>query len=135
MFLRRLDAADAIVICPSNPWVSVDPILSIPGIREVCERKQVLAVSPIIAGQALKGPAAKMYAELGIPPSAEAVAAHYGDLLAGFILDNQDREQGDRLHGVGLPCLVTDTIMRDAPGRSRLAREVLAFLKTLPLAV
>ncbi|MGH2606394.1 MAG: 2-phospho-L-lactate transferase, partial [Anaerolineales bacterium] len=75
--LEALRTADAVVFGPSNPWVSVDPILAVPGIRHALEGKRVLAVSPIVGGRALKGPAAKMFAELGIPPSAVAVAGHY----------------------------------------------------------
>ena len=72
--------ADAIVICPSNPWVSIAPILAVTGIRSALEAKKIYAVSPIIGGQAVKGPAAKMYRELGIEPSALAVAKHYQNL-------------------------------------------------------
>src|SRR5215207_4520152 len=81
-------SADAILICPSNPWVSIDPILKvIPKIE-----KPVIAVSPIIGGQTVKGPAAKMYRELGIEPSALAVANHYRGLAAGFVLDTVDKQ-------------------------------------------
>ncbi|MCP4372855.1 MAG: 2-phospho-L-lactate transferase, partial [Deltaproteobacteria bacterium] len=88
--LEAVRQADLVVICPSNPWVSVDPILALPGMREAVSARPVIAVSPIIGGKAVKGPAAKMYAELGIQPSARAVAAHYGSLLAGLMLDEVD---------------------------------------------
>jgi LPPG:FO 2-phospho-L-lactate transferase len=90
--LEAIQAADWVVICPSNPWVSIDPILAVPGIRSALRRKTVLAVSPIIGGEAVKGPVAKMYREMGIQPSAGAVASHYRDLLDGFVIDDQDRD-------------------------------------------
>ena len=88
--LEAIREADWILICPSNPWVSIDPILAVPGIRAALESKIVLGVSPIIGGEAVKGPAAKMYREMGIQPTAGAVAAHYGKLLDGFVIDEQD---------------------------------------------
>ncbi|HDD55509.1 MAG TPA: 2-phospho-L-lactate transferase [Chloroflexi bacterium] len=90
--LDAIQAADLVLICPSNPWVSIDPILAVPGIRSALGSKTVLGVSPIICGEAVKGPAAKMYREMGIQPSAGAVAAHYGDLLDGFVIDDLDRD-------------------------------------------
>jgi LPPG:FO 2-phospho-L-lactate transferase len=90
--LDAIHCADWVVICPSNPWVSIDPILAVPGIRSALESKTILGVSPIIGGKAVKGPAAKMYRELGITPSARAVAEHYQGLLAGFVIDDQDQE-------------------------------------------
>ncbi|MFQ5615466.1 MAG: 2-phospho-L-lactate transferase [Anaerolineales bacterium] len=137
--LNRSSEADALVICPSNPWVSVDPILAVPGIRSAIQhfalraaarsgrRARTVAVSPIIGGQAVKGPAAKMYAELGIEPSALAVARHYGSLLTGFVFDQVDREQEVAIRELGIEPLVTDTLMKTPAGRRRLAEEVLAF--------
>jgi LPPG:FO 2-phospho-L-lactate transferase len=122
---EALDAADAVVICPSNPWVSVDPILRI--LKKI--DKPVVAVSPIIGGKTVKGPAAKMYAELGIEPSALAVAEHYRDLLAGFVLDNQDKQLSDNLKTSKI--LVTDTLMNSTADRARLATDVLQFVGSL----
>ncbi|MCW5875762.1 MAG: 2-phospho-L-lactate transferase [Anaerolineales bacterium] len=122
-----LIAADLVVICPSNPWVSVAPILAIDGLRAAVADKPVLAVSPIIGGQAVKGPAAKMFRELGIAPSALAVAQHYGDLLAGFVLDTADAGQAEAVQGLGIMPLATATLMQDTAGRARLAAEVLEF--------
>ena len=82
--------ADAVVICPSNPWVSIAPILAVADIRSALEAKKICAVSPIIGGQVVKGPAAKMYRELGIEPSALAVARHYQNLITGFVFDEVD---------------------------------------------
>ena len=117
-------SADAILICPSNPWVSIDPILKvIPKIE-----KPVLAVSPIIGGQTVKGPAAKMYRELGIEPSALAVANHYRGLAAGFVLDTVDKQLEGEIMGLSMQTLVTNTLMNSLDDRSRLAEDVLNFL-------
>ena len=95
--LDAIDAADYVVVCPSNPWVSIDPIIHLPGVRQTLGGKVVVAVSPIIGGKALKGPAAKMYQELGITPSVIAVAEHYGDLLTGLVVDEIDQILTKRL--------------------------------------
>jgi LPPG:FO 2-phospho-L-lactate transferase len=128
--LSCLDSVDGIVICPSNPYVSVDPMLHLPGMRDALMEASapVVAVSPIVGGTAIKGPTAKMMRELAIPNTASAVAAHYGDLLDGFILDEQDRELKDAL---GLPAVVTQTVMITLQDRVDLARNVLAFIQTL----
>jgi LPPG:FO 2-phospho-L-lactate transferase len=142
--LEALEGADAVVICPSNPWVSVEPILAVPGVRErlghtgmdtggnlrdfIGTRRKVVAVSPIIAGQAVKGPAAKMYAELGVEPSALAVARHYGGLLEGFVFDKQDVACLDDVRALGIRPLVTETLMKTPADRKRLAGEVLDFI-------
>jgi len=125
--LAAMREADLVVICPSNPWVSVDPILSIPGVRPAIDGRLVVAVSPIVGGQAVKGPAAKMYAELGIEPSALAVARHYGELLDGFIMDNLDVDQAGDVKESGVHPVVTDTIMNTRQDRLRLAKMVLEF--------
>jgi len=119
-----LVSADAIIICPSNPWVSIDPILRvIPKIN-----KPVVAVSPIIGGKTVKGPAAKMYAELGIEPSALAVARHYGNLLSGYVLDDIDAELSDKIE---TRTLVTNTLMNNLTDRARLATDVLHFIGSI----
>jgi LPPG:FO 2-phospho-L-lactate transferase len=139
--LEALDSADLIVFCPSNPWVSIDPILAIPGIREAIaphlgdggtkdqgkRERPVLAMSPIIGGKTVKGPAAKMYAELGIQPSALAVARHYRPLLTAFVLDIQDAEQADAIQALGIRTLTTNTLMVSPEERRRLALETLDF--------
>jgi LPPG:FO 2-phospho-L-lactate transferase len=124
---EALEQADLVVICPSNPWVSIDPILAVPGTRLALATRCILAVSPIIAGQAVKGPAAKMYAELGIPPSSVSVAQHYKNLLAGFILDNLDVDQATAVQDLGIAPLVTNTLMKTSLDRTRLAKEVVEF--------
>ena len=127
--LEAIRDAGLVIVCPSNPWVSIDPILAVPGVRDAIENSQapVLAVSPIIAGQTIKGPAAKMYAELGIKPSAIAVARHYGTLLSGFILDVLDRDLLASLQIDRHQVLVTETVMKTREDRCRLAQEVLSF--------
>ncbi|GAB4455265.1 MAG: 2-phospho-L-lactate transferase [Anaerolineales bacterium] len=121
---EALQSADAVVICPSNPWVSVDPILRvIPKIN-----KPVFAVSPIIGGETVKGPAAKMFAELGIEPSALAVARHYGALLRGFVMDSVDAQLAEEVRGLNMRVCVTNTLMKSLDDRMQLAREVVRFI-------
>ena len=126
--LQAINKADAIVICPSNPWVSIDTILAVPGIHSALASKPVVAVSPIISGQTVKGPAAKMFSELGLPPSALSVARHYGNILSGFILDERD---SDLLELFTVPTSVTDTLMKNQDDRRRLAQDVLNLINTL----
>lgn len=127
--LAALLEAELVVICPSNPWVSIDPILNIPGIWDAMKGRTVVAVSPIIGGQAIKGPAAKMYGELGIAPSAYAVAKHYRGLITGFVLDNVDKAFEEQM---SWPTLVTDTIMKNRGDRLHLAEALLDFAAGLP---
>jgi len=129
--LYAIKECDLVIICPSNPWVSVAPILSVPGIRSALENKIIVAVSPIIGGQAVKGPAAKMFTELGIEPSALAVAKHYGNLLRGFVFDRVDEVQKPDIAGLGIMPLAIDTLMKDRAARARLAKEVLEFGQSL----
>lgn len=125
--IATIRAADVIVICPSNPWVSIDPLLAVPGIYDEVKKKEVIAVSPIIAGETIKGPAAKMYHELGISPSATAVAKHYIGILSGFIFDTVDAELDEEIENLGLRTLITNTVMLNEYDRQRLAQEVLEF--------
>ncbi len=130
--LAALAAAEAIILCPSNPFLSIDPILALRGVREALQRAHpVVAVTPIVGGQALKGPAAKMMAELGLEVSPVTVAAYYQDFLDGFVLDAVDAGQAARIEALGPRVLVADTVMRTPDDRARLACEVLAFAKTL----
>ncbi len=122
-----LDAAHLVVLCPSNPFVSLDPILALPGIRKTLKAKRVVAVSPIIGGQAIKGPAAKMFRELGLDPSPLSVARRYADFLNGLVIDQADAHLSSAIERLGISVLVTDALMRDRADRARLAREVLQF--------
>jgi LPPG:FO 2-phospho-L-lactate transferase len=126
--LDALNHAEGIIICPSNPWVSISPILAIPGIRDAMTNKPLIAISPIVGGKAIKGPAAKMYAELGWEASALSVARHYGTALTGFVLDEKDQGLLDDVRQSGIIPYVTNTIMLTPVDRRRLAEEVLAFL-------
>lgn len=123
--LPALQHADLIIICPSNPWVSIDPILAVPGVKAAMHGKPVLAVSPIIGGKTVKGPAAKMYQELGINPSATAVANHYAGLIQAFVLDETDRALQAEVRAAGVACMEAQTIMHAAADRLRLAEEIL----------
>lgn len=125
--LDAVVAADLVLICPSNPWVSVAPILAVSGIREAIAKKVVIAVSPIIGGRAVKGPAAKMFSELSIEPSALAVAQYYGSLLKGFVFDEVDSAYSTSIQGLGIMPLATATLMQDRADRARLAGEVIDF--------
>ena len=120
-----LDRADLVVLCPSNPFVSLDPILSLADMRDRLRGQRTVAVSPIIGGQAVKGPAAKMFRELGQEPTAVAVARHYADFLDGFVIDRVDADQRTDIERLNMRVLVTDTLMRDRADRARLAREML----------
>lgn len=123
-----LEAADLVVIAPSNPYVSIGPILALPGVLELLERRRVVAVSPILGGYALKGPAAKMMAELGEVPSALSVARRYRDFLDGFVLDRVDAALAPAVEAMGIRPLVTDTVILDPPARARLAEEILQWV-------
>ena len=131
--LEALRTADLVVFCPSNPWVSINPILAVPGVRRELEEGRrrrglpVVAISPIIGGKTVKGPAAKMFSELGIVPSALAVAEHYGRLCSGFVLDLLDEKLVPEVQRLGLQTLATGTLMNSDADRLRLAVEVLDF--------
>lgn len=125
--LQALEQADLVIICPSNPWVSIDPILELPGMRTALAKSLIIAVSPIIGGKTVKGPAAKMFLEMGIEPSALSVAQHYGKLLDGFVLDNLDKDLAQAIDNLGIKAYVTDAIMKSRSDRRRLAQETLIF--------
>lgn len=118
-----IDECDVVVVGPSNPYVSIDPILCLDGVREALSRKPVVALSPIVGGAAIKGPLATMIQELtGEPASAGAVARHYRGLLRAMVV-----ERGDEGTVASMPVRGTSTVMRTRDDRLRLAREVLAF--------
>jgi LPPG:FO 2-phospho-L-lactate transferase len=127
--LQGIREADAVVFCPSNPWVSIDPILKIRGISAALAGKRAVAVSPIIAGQTVKGPAAKMFAELGIEPSALAVAKHYGSLISDFVLDTLDASLAAELSASGIRTLTVNTLMKSNKDRQQLAQDVLHLIE------
>jgi LPPG:FO 2-phospho-L-lactate transferase len=129
--LDRIENADAVVICPSNPWVSIDPILSVAGIRASAIRKKIVAVSPIIGGKTIKGPAAKMFKELHISPSALAVKEHYEGLIHGFIIDRIDMALSTKMQSSMMKILVTNTYMKSRNDRRLLAENVLNLIHSL----
>jgi LPPG:FO 2-phospho-L-lactate transferase len=119
--------ADAVIICPSNPFISIGPILAVPGVRDALRETEatVAGITPIIGGKALKGPAADMLRDLGHEVSAAAIAALYEDLLDVFILDETDSEAAAHIQSLGLQVFSTDTVMNTLDDKQRLARYVL----------
>jgi LPPG:FO 2-phospho-L-lactate transferase len=128
--IRAFETADLVLIAPSNPFVSIDPILNVYPIRALLMDlpQAVIAVSPIVGGQAVKGPAAKMMQELGLPLASRTVAQYYGELIDGFVYDVQDAGQGDDL-ALATRCL--DTMMHNEADRIRLAKEIIQFAEVL----
>ena len=120
---------EAVVICPSNPYVSVAPILGIPAVTAFMAAREVpvVAVSPIVGGAAVKGPAAKMMAELGAETSALGIARHYGARIDGIVIDRVDAALADGIASLGLAVHVAQTVMRTQEDSRALARETLAF--------
>jgi LPPG:FO 2-phospho-L-lactate transferase len=125
-----------VVVCPSNPFVSVAPILAVPGVRPALAQAKApkVAVTPIVGGQAIKGPAAKMLAELGHDVSALGVARYYKDWVDGFVLDVQDASLAHGIEGLGLKVRVADTMMRNDADKRRLADDVLDFVDELAVS-
>jgi len=124
--------SEGIVICPSNPIVSIGPILSIKGVREALKRTEakVVGISPIVGGATIKGPADKLMRGLGIEVSAYGVAQLYSDFLDYFIIDNVDRALAERIENLGIKVIVTNTIMRSMEDKVRLARLVVDIIKS-----
>jgi LPPG:FO 2-phospho-L-lactate transferase len=127
--LEAIANADAVLISPSNPVVSIAPILSIPGIREaVTARRRVVAgVSPIVAGAPVAGMADKLMPAVGLDVTAAGVAAGYADFLSGWVVDERDRESVPRIESIGLRVAVTDTIMGDDDAAERVAHVALGL--------
>jgi LPPG:FO 2-phospho-L-lactate transferase len=123
-----IQRADVILIAPSNPWLSIAPLLALRGARDLLMTRNVprLAVTPIISGKAIKGPAAKIMQELGFEVSARAVAEYYGEIINGFVYDERDMSAPPpRIHH-----LMLDTLMTSDADRARLARQTLAWIAT-----
>lgn len=115
--LEAISAAKAILIAPSNPWLSIDPLLAVPALRAALENRSVplVAVSPLVGGNSVKGPTAKLMGELGLVVNNAAISRHYGSLLDGMVINSGDDEPG------GLKILATDTLMKSAADRERVA--------------
>lgn len=129
--IEAIQEADGVIICPSNPIVSIGPILAIRKIREALRETgaKVVAISPIIAGETVKGPADKLMNGLGIEPSAYSVANLYRDFLDAFILDEVDSEQKQKIEALGLKAITANTIMRSLQDKAELARIALETLE------
>jgi LPPG:FO 2-phospho-L-lactate transferase len=123
-------AADAVILAPSNPFISIGPILAVPGMKQALSRTAapVLAVTPIVGGRALKGPAARMLQELGHPASALGVAQIYRGLVDAFVLDKQDMALKEEIKALGMRVSTTDTVMSNLDDKARLARHLLELL-------
>ena len=128
--VNALRQSDAIILCPSNPLLSIDPILALPTMRRVmaASRSPKIAVSPLVGGQALKGPAAKLMQELNMDVSATGVARHLHDVLTDFVIDHADASEEQAIKDLGLRTLVTGTIMTNNETKVQLAQEILEFI-------
>lgn len=124
---------NAVIICPSNPYISIDPMLAMPELKQALKRcpAPIVAVSPIVGGQALKGPTAKMMAELGAPVGAQTVAAHYAGIIDGFVLDPADATLAEAIHAAGIRTCVAPSVMRTLLDRVRLGQAVYEFAESL----
>ncbi len=131
--IEALDAARVILVCPSNPVVSIGPILALPGVREALLRSSApkLAISPIVAGAPVKGPADRLLRGIGAEVSARGVARLYHDWIDGYLLDERDRREARDVEELGLATRVVDTIMRDAQAAARLAEATLELAEQL----
>lgn len=127
------EALEAIILCPSNPFLSIEPLLNLNGVRDAMRLSSapVVAVSPIVAGLAIKGPAAKMMRELAMPATALAVAEYYGDLLDGFVIDESDAALADSISALGIEVAICPTVMKTIEDRIELAETVVDFAKSI----
>jgi LPPG:FO 2-phospho-L-lactate transferase len=125
--LKAIERATGIVLCPSNPLISIRPILAVPGIREALgkRRADVLAVCPIVDGKSLKGPSDRMLAQLGFDVSALGVARMYEDICSTFVIDSADAGEREAIERLGMRVVVTSTVMRTDEDKDNLARQVL----------
>ncbi len=130
---EALRSARVVLVCPSNPVVSIGPILAVPGVRQsvAASGAPVVAVSPIVAGAPVKGPADRLLRGIGIEVSARGVASLYRGLAHGFVLDERDADQEPDVLALGMRCAVVDTIMRDRHAAAALARAALTLADTL----
>jgi LPPG:FO 2-phospho-L-lactate transferase len=132
-FAAALECANAIIICPSNPFLSIDPILALAGVRARLESSgvPVIAVSPIVGGNAVKGPLAKMMSEQKTPPTSLSIARYYGRLVQGWLIDEADRDEAAAIEALGCTVRVTRTLMATLDDKSHLARAALDFAADL----
>ncbi len=127
--LEAIRDAGRILICPSNPLISIGPILAVPGVRDAlrARRKDVIAVCPIVGGKSLKGPSDKMLAQLGYDPSAQGVAKLYCDFTGTFVIDPADEPQTDAIRALGMGVAVIPTVMQTRGDKRKLARALLSL--------
>lgn len=125
--IAAIGAAEAVLIAPSNPWLSIDPVLAVPAIRQalIDTPAPVIVVSPLVEGKAVKGPTTKLMGELGLAVNNQTIAMHYRDFADGMVIHGEDVAPAD------LPVMRTDTLMRDAPDRERVARAALNLARAL----
>jgi LPPG:FO 2-phospho-L-lactate transferase len=130
--IESIRNSDVVIICPSNPFISIGPILAVPEVGDALKQTaaQVIAITPIIAGQALKGPAADMLRDLGHEVSARGVAAIYQDFVKLFVLDETDRALQSSIENLGIKVAVLDTIMKTLEDKERLAQQVLDLVNS-----
>ncbi len=127
--IMTADALSAIIICPSNPYLSIDPILSVPGIRDGLRKcgVPVIAVSPVVSGDSMKGPTSKIMRELGIPCSATAIGHHYRGLIDGLLIDNDDASLEAEIADLGIAVKLSDIVMRSTEDRCTVAKTAVQF--------
>jgi len=129
--LKSLKESDAIVFCPSNPFVSIDPILALKGVREIIDQKFVVCISPIIGGNAVKGPLAKMFIELGFQPSIQAVVKHYCGLVDCVFIDSVDTNEISLETRSSIIIHATDILISEKARQVLLAKEILNLLDSI----
>lgn len=127
--LVSLNECDAVVICPSNPFVSIDPIIAIKGIKELLQKKLVVCVSPIVGGKAINGPLGKMFFELGYDPNPLNIAKHYSDFLNVIYIDHKDHIYQNQISRFGIICIESDIILPNIKERIRMAKQIIDYLK------
>jgi LPPG:FO 2-phospho-L-lactate transferase len=129
VFAAALDRDDleAVVICPSNPYHSIDPIFAVPGARAALANAPAprIAICPLVGGDAVKGPTAKLMQELGVPTTPESIAAHYGGLIDCLVIDTADRAHVASVEATGIACAVAPTLMQSDDDKVSLARVVM----------
>jgi LPPG:FO 2-phospho-L-lactate transferase len=122
-----------IVLCPSNPFISIDPILSVPLLRDALRQcvVPVIAISPIVGDRALKGPLAKIMQEMSVPATAGWIAGHYGDFLDGIVMDETDEALAGEIEAAGMTTMCTNIVMKSLQDYVQLARDSLEFIASL----
>ena len=124
--IEALTGADVVILCPSNPLLSLAPILGLDGVRETLRaHERVVGISPLVGGRALKGPADRLMRDLGLEPSASGVAALYSDFCTDFVIDRRDQSEADKVAALGMDVIVEDTILDDQGAAQRLAAALL----------